>query len=408
MKRVILGVSSGIAAFKSLELITILRSENLDVHVIMTEKATNMVSAAEFEQASGNKVHIDLFESDFNYQKILQNRTVDHINLADSADIFVIVPATANTIAKIAHGIADDFLTTTLLATTAPVIVCPAMNVHMWENPIVAENIQILRHYGFHIIPPAQGMLACGYEGVGKLEDIHTIKTAILQTLKKSTSLKGKKILITAGGTSEQIDAVRYITNRSSGKMGIALAEACFKRGAEVTLLHANSSVKPRFSMKQESFETADELQHLIERYIPDSDVMFHTAAVSDFYIEHHSGSNNKKLDSTTTQTLQLTPRKKILDTIKIINPRIQLIAFKAESGLSEEQLMKKAQLRLNESNADFIIANDVGNPHQGFSSDINEVFIIGKNTSKHPIQKIPLTSKREVAENIIDSVIAQ
>ena len=397
-KRIVLGITSGIAAYKAIDLINMLQEENLDVKVIMTEKARKMISTDEVKKATGDNVYTDLFEEGFDYKHILEKRSVDHIKLADSADVFVVIPATANTIAKIAHGIADDFLTTTLLATTAPVIICPAMNVHMWSNPAVEKNIKTIQEYGYQVIKPAKGMLACGYEGIGRLEDLQVIKTAILEQLQKNDSLKGKKILVTAGGTIEPIDDVRYITNKSSGKMGIAIAEECQRRGAEVLLLRAITAVQPRHQVKQEFFQTAEELQQLIVQHIKKFDVIFHTAAVSDFKVLSQTG----KMNSEVSQQLSLEPRTKILDLIKLMNPTIKLIAFKAESNISEEELIKKAQQRLQQSKADIIIANDVGKSDRGFGTDTNEVIIIRK---ENHIQKISLTTKKEIAKQLADLI---
>src|SRR6185369_17174424 len=255
-KTVVLGVTNGIAAFKALDLITLLKEEGVTVHVIMTTRASQMISPAEFEKISGNKVHTQLFENGFDYKKILDARHVEHIDLADNADVMAIVPATANVIGKLAYGIADDFLTTTTLAVSSPVIIAPAMNVHMWSNPIVAENVSKLKKLGYHIIEPERGLLACGYEGKGRLAAASVIKDEIMRQLNRTSSLKNKKIIVTAGGTIEKIDEVRVITNRSSGKMGVALAEELFLRGADVLLLRSKTSVEPRYMMQEELFET--------------------------------------------------------------------------------------------------------------------------------------------------------
>lgn len=399
-KTVVLGITSGIAAFKAIDLVKLLKAEDINVIAILTEKATHMIPMEELEQVTQNKVYTSLFEADFDYKTILETRSVDHIQIADKADLFVIVPATANILAKAAHGMADDFLTTTLLATTAPVIFCPAMNVHMWSNPIVQNNINILKNHGDEFIMPTKGMLACGYEGIGRLEDIHLIKERIFERLHKNDFLKGKKILVTAGGTQEPIDAVRFMTNKSSGKMGIALAEECTQQGADVLLLRAENAVEPRFSIPTYTFKTADELSTLISKHVKDYDVIFHTAAVSDFQVTKPS---TKKLDSKTGLTLELTPRIKILDQIKKWNPVIKLIAFKAETHLTEEELIQKAQQRLKESHADVIIANDVGKSDRGFSSNNNEVTVIQKNGS---VKKLSLDSKKNIARKIIDIVL--
>ena len=397
MKRVLLGITGGIAAYKTLELITLLKKEDIEVFVMMTDAATKMVNPHEFEKASGNKVYTELFESEFDYRKILQDRRVDHVELADEADVISIVPATANTIAKLAYGIADNFLTTTVLASASPLIICPSMNVHMWNNPRTQENIALLKHQGYQIIEPTTGMLACGYEGKGKLENIHIIKGEILRQLERTSSLHGKKVLVTAGGSIERIDNVRYIANRSSGKMGIAIAEECYLRGADVLLLRAKSSVQPRFSIKEEVFATADDLFKLVKKHVRNFHIFYHVAAVSDFYVENYLEG---KLSSKSPALVKLAPRKKILDSIKKLNPQIRLIAFKAEYGLTEEELLSVSVQRLKESSADVIVANDISKSDQGFESENNEVYIISANNN---VKRISHTSKKEIAKQIID-----
>ena len=398
-KTVVLGVTSGIAAYKTLALVKQLKEENIDVIVIMTGSAAKMISPDEFENASGNKVYTELFEKDFDYKKILEAREVDHIAIADKADVMVIAPATANVIAHLAHGIADDFLTTTALAVTAPVIICPSMNVHMLYNPVVQENIKKLRSLGYDIIDPTSGMLACGYEGMGRLAEITDIKQEIINKLTTVTSLRGKKILVTAGGTIEKIDDVRYITNRSSGKMGIAIAKECLERGAEVLLLRAKHSVEPHYHIHEKNFETADELFSLIKEHIKDYDYCYHAAAVSDFSVQNKIEG---KLPSDQPITLKLEPQIKILEQIKNLNPEIHLIGFKAESEQDSNKLKEKAEKKLKESHADALIANDIGRKDRGFESDDNEVLILLKNgETKH----IPLTSKKEIAKGIVEYI---
>jgi phosphopantothenoylcysteine decarboxylase/phosphopantothenate--cysteine ligase len=311
----------------------------------------------------------------------------------------VIVPATANIIGKLANGIADDFLTTTTLAVTAPIIVCPSMNVNMWENPIVQENLKKLRSAGYIVIDPTSGMLACGYEGKGKLENVNIIKNEILKQLNRTDSLKGKKIIITAGGTVEKIDEVRSITNRSSGKMGIALSEECYLRGAEVLLLRAKNSVKPRYLIKEKLFSTAEELLELIKHNITDTEIFFQVAAVSDYKLDR---SFKGKISSKRSLDLKLIPQIKIIDQIKKLSPKTFLVAFKAEYGLTEKDLIAAANKKLKDSNADVVIANDISRTDRGFESDNNEVYIISKNK---PIKKIKLTSKSEISKQIVEFV---
>lgn len=409
-KTVAIGVTGSIAAFKVLDLVRSLKREGVDVIVIQTKSAAKIVDPREFEKISGNKTRLELFEKGFDTKNILRERKVDHIEIAKKADVFVVAPATANTISKIAHGIADDFLTTTILATKAPVIICPAMNVNVWHNPVVEENLAKLRQYGHEIVEPAEGMLACGLEGKGRLADIETIKKEISSQLNRTNSLKGKKIIITSGGTSEKIDEVRYVTNRSSGKMGSAIAEECYLRGGEVLILRAKNSTKPRYPIREELFVTTDDLYELVKKNITDADIIFHVAAVSDFKTAERSIG---KISSDKPTRLELVPQIKISDQIKKLNPAVKLIAFKAEYGLTEKELIKAAENKLQESQADAIIANDVSRKDSGFEAEFNEVFIVTKprvppiksgfNRGKQKeIHKVNFASKREVAREVV------
>ncbi len=399
-KNILIGVSSGIAAYKVLDLIKLLKNEGYEVFVIMTKGATEMISPQNFEKASGNKVYINLFEKNFDYRKVLDKRKVKHIELADKADVMVIAPATANIIGKLAHGIADDFLTTTALAVTSPIIICPSMNVNMWGNPIVQENLNKLKSIGYQIIEPTAGMLACGYKGVGRLENVEIINKEINKLLERNDSLKGKKIIVTAGGTIEKIDEVRYIANRSSGKMGVALAEECYLRGADVLLLRAKNSVHPRYLIKEKIFNTAEELMRLVKENIKNTDSFYQVAAVSDYKVERpYKG----KLSSRRSVVLKLKPQIKIVNQVKQLSPKTTLIVFKAEYNLREKELIKKALEKLKESDADIVIANDISRNDCGFESDNNEVYIVSKN---RPVKKIPLSSKIEIAGRIIEYLI--
>ncbi len=400
-KIVVLGVSSGIATYKTLELVKLLKKE-AEVFVVMTKSATQMIDKKEFERASGNKVYSELFEKNFDYKHILKVRKVDHIDLADKADVIVVAPATANIIAKIAHGIADDFLTTTILAANSPVIICPSMNVHMWNNPITQENVLKLKTVGYIVIHPEKGMLACGYEGEGRLPQVEHILDEVDTQMRYSRSLKGKRIIITAGGTREKIDEVRFIANKSSGKMGVALAQECYLRGADVLLLRSKSSVTSRYVIPEKTFETVDELYTLLNQEVRKSDILFHAAAVSDFKV---TKKVKGKISSTHSFDIHLVPQRKILHEIKKINPKIKLIAFKAEYGLSEERLLKVSLGALQKSHAEVVIANDISRSDRGFEADTNEVYIISKDKS---IQKIPLAGKKEIASRIIDFLLVK
>lgn len=401
-KTVVLGVTSGIAAFKSVELVKLLRKQEIEVFVIMTKTATQMISPKEFEKATGNTVYTELFDKDFDYKDILKIRTVDHIDLADKASVFVISPATANVIAKIAHGIADDFLTTTILATQAPIILCPSMNVHMWENPSVQENINILKKRGFIIIDPEEGALACGYEGKGRLADIEKVATVVEKLGVKRKVLQGKRIVVTSGATREPIDDIRFITNKSSGKMGLALAQEAFLLGAQVTLLRAAHSASAHFPIREEIFETGADLEKLLQKHISDCDIVFHTAAVGDFTIPKKS---NGKLSSDSLHELRLIPQQKIMSTIKKNNLKVMLIGFKAQWGGSKKDMIAVGKKKLIESNADAIVVNDVSKKTTGFAVDTNEVIVVRKDGSS---KEIPFGTKEKVAQGIINCLFGK
>lgn len=395
---IVIGITSGIATYKTLDLISLLRKENIDVFVIMTASSTKMVSPKEFEKASGNKVFINLFEKDFDYKKILQTKTVDHIALADKADLLVISPTTANVIAKIAYGIADDFLTTTVLAATSPILICPSMNCNMWENPITKENILRLQKLNYHFVDPQYGDLACGYQGIGRLADTQTIFNKIKALLKQTCDFKRKKVLITAGGTIEPIDPVRVITNKSSGKMGIRIAQQAFLRGADVILLRSINSVKPSYAIKEELFTNANSLFTQIKKHLANVDIVIHAAAVSDFSVKPQT----IKIKSGKKVSLELTPSIKIINELKKLNPKIFLVGFKAEVNTSEKKLINSAFTLLQKSQANLIIANDVAKKDAGFDADYNEVIIVDK---QKQTQKIPLASKQVIADKILDSI---
>ncbi|MDP2632724.1 MAG: bifunctional phosphopantothenoylcysteine decarboxylase/phosphopantothenate--cysteine ligase CoaBC [Candidatus Curtissbacteria bacterium] len=394
-KTVLLGVTGSIAAYKILDLIEKLKAAKLEVFVVMTKSATKMIPASKFEKASGNPVAVELFEKDFDWQITLKEKKVAHVTLADKADVMVIAPATANIIAKLASGIADDFLTTTALATTAPIIICPAMNTNMWNNPATMQNIAKLKSLGFLIIEPTSGMLACGYEGRGRLMEVEEIKCEIIKTISYTNALIGQRVLVTSGATIEKIDDVRYITNRSSGKMGTAIAEECYKQGADVLLIRAKNSQTPRYLIKEELFATTQELFELIKKNIKNYDYIYHAAAVGDFFVKNPKGG---KISSKSGLTLQLHKQIKIINQIKKLNPKIHLIAFKAEFSQSEKKLKEAAIKKLHESKADAIIANDISKKNSGFESDMNEVFIVRSKNIKH----LPRATKTDLAKKIV------
>jgi phosphopantothenoylcysteine decarboxylase/phosphopantothenate--cysteine ligase len=391
------GISSGIAAFKVLELLSLLKKEH-DLQVIMTAHAAEMISKKEIEQIIGKKVHCALFEKNFNYKDILKKRTVDHIEVAKTTDLFVIAPVTANLLGKIAHGIADDFLTTTLLATRAQVLLCPSMNTEMWFHPAVQQNLKKVQEYGYLVMSPDSGSLACGTEGIGRLPEPAGIFHEIKNLVQTKTSLKGKKIIVTAGGTNEPIDSARTIGNKSSGKMGIALAEECHRRGAEVLLVRAKTAVDSPLPFQKKEFETSASLEQILKESIRGYDSIFHAAAVSDFAPTPLQG----KIDSTRSLKLELHPLKKIINAIKTWHPQIRLIAFKAVHGVTKET-SETVQRKMKESHADAMIVNDISRPDIGFGCDANEVIIHLSDGTIVPLAK---TSKKNIARSIINTLI--
>lgn len=397
-KTILLGVSSGIAAYKTEGLILRLRKNNYDVVVVMTKNATVMINPKIFEKASGKKIITSLFPKKFDYKKVLQKKEVEHIHLADLASLVVIAPATANIIGKIAHGLADDIVTTILLATRAPIIVCPSMNVHMWENPVVQENLHTLEKRGFIIIHPDSGDLACGYTGLGRLASVDTIYQEIQTQFSDINTLKGKTVLVTGGGTMEDLDPVRFITNRSSGKMGKAFAEIAKRMGAEVILIRAKSAVGSSL-VKEEMFETSIELSTLIQRHIKKADMVIHTAAVSDFIPQKKF---EKKIDSTKSLTINFDPSPKILHQMKDWNPSAIIVGFKAVYKENEKEILSIARNKLNVSNADFIVVNDVGRDGIGFGSDENEVYVV----SDKKETKVKKAQKSIIAQKVIQKII--
>lgn len=398
-KKLLIGITSGIAAYKIPDLIQLLRHRGFDVSVIMTDHAARMIHPGEFIKSSRNPVHTTLYPEDFEYRKVLEKREVEHIKLADSAELFVIAPATANIIGKIAAGIADDLLTTTVLAFKGPVLLCPSMNVHMWNNPAVVENIVKLKKYGYLILNPDEGQLACGYTGMGRLKDVKRIALEIENLLDNAGRLSGKKILVTAGGTREPIDPVRFITNKGTGKMGAAIASQAKIRGADVLLLRAHTAVTPEVNVREKYFETGAELESLIKSYSVKYDYIFHTAAVSDFI---PYGFKDEKIKSGHDFTLKLRPAEKILHKIKIWNPGMIVIGFKAVYKTKKAELIRMGMDKLRISGSDYIMVNDVGGKGIGFGSQENEVYVISPEGFEMKISK---AEKSVVARKILDFV---
>lgn len=399
-KNIVLGIASSISAYKDLDLIKTLKEKGANVFVIMTKNAAKLVDPKEFEEATKNEVAVEQFAPGVDFRAYLKKDVdMSHISLADKADVFLICPCTANTIGKIASGIADTLLCSSVMATNAPVIICPAMNVKMWYNPIMQENVKKLKKAGYDFVDPEKGILACGYEGIGRLANFDRVIEKVELVLQRSNDLKDKKILITAGATAEEIDPVRIITNKSSGKMGVYLAEEAAKRGAEVTLIRGHNAIEPMyFGIKDIKINSVKDLFEEIKKNI-ENNILVHTAAVSDFTINN---KKNEKIKSGQEMHLELTPTTKILENIKNIKKDIFLVGFKAEYDVSEEVLIDRAFELLKSADADLIVANDVGKAKRGFDVDTNEVFIIDKDKK---IKHIELADKKVIANKVLDEI---
>lgn len=387
---VVVGVTGGIACYKAAELVRLLVKAGFRVQVVMSRGAMEFVAPLTFQTLSGNPVATETFN-------LTQESQIGHIQLADSADLFVIAPATANFIGKMANGVADDLLTTVILATRAPVLVAPAMNIHMYENPIVQENLRKLRRVGYHLIEPAEGYLACGYEGKGRLPDPEIILEEVHRLL-KAKDLTQEKFLVTAGPNREPIDPVRYISNRSSGKMGYALARAALRRGAEVTLVSGPTALTAPPGARLVAVTTAAELRAAVLDEFDRSTAVVMAAAVSDYHAETVAGKKLKR--GKEPVVIRLAPNADILKELGEKKDGKILIGFAAET----EDLAANAELKLREKNLDMIVANNVAEAHSGFDGDTNIATIIDRNGA---VRALPLMSKDELADRIFDHFLA-
>lgn len=387
-KTVILGITGCIAAYKSCEIVSSLSKLGYDVRVIMTKNACEFVTPLTFETLSKNKVVTTTFEKDREFN-------VEHISYAKLADVFLVAPATANIIAKIADGIADDMLTTTIMASKAPKIICPAMNTAMYENPLFLQNLDKLRKLGYIIIEPDDGLLACGDVGKGRLAEPSVIVSEVDKLLTPNPDLRGKRILITAGATEEAIDKVRFITNHSSGKMGIALASIAKDRGAEVVLLHGRITENiPKGIVSYKVTSTEDMYNKAMELY-KNADIIIKAAAPSDYKVVNYSESKIKDK----TLTLKLEKNIDIASSIGKVKQDRKLIIFAAETN----DLINYAKEKLEAKNADMVIANDVSQKGAGFNVDTNIVSIIRRDGS---VEALPLMKKTELANIIFDRIL--
>jgi phosphopantothenoylcysteine decarboxylase/phosphopantothenate--cysteine ligase len=389
-KRIVLGVCGGIAAYKAAALTSKLTQAGAEVRVIMTESATQFVAPLTFQTLSRHHVFVDTFEEK-------DASVVSHIDLADHADLFVIAPATANAIAKLALGLGDDMLSTTLLATTAPILVAPAMNVHMYVNPAVQQNMQTLIGRGIRFIEPGEGQLACGYVGKGRLAEPEEIIAAVERFFANSQSLQGQHVLVTAGGTVERIDPVRYITNDSSGKMGYAIAEEALRMGAAVTLITGPTALQAPAGAQVVPIQSAEDMREAVLARLDSSTIVIKAAAVADYRPAVQAKQKIKK--NADTLTLEMVKNPDILQEIGARKQGQFVVGFAAETDRLDEFAMDK----LTRKNSDLLVANDVSLEGAGFGTDTNIVRVFDRNGL---VESLPLQSKGEVARKLLQMVI--
>lgn len=388
-KTVVLGVTGSIAAYKIANLASMLVKLNADVHVIMTQNATHFITPMTFETLTNNKCIVDTFDRNFNFD-------VKHVSLAKQGDLFLVAPCTANVIGKVANGICDDMLTTTIMATKAPVLFSPAMNTGMWENPVLQDNLKKLQHYGYHVIEPVVGRLACGDTGSGKMPSEETLLEHILLHLAREKDLKGKRLLITAGPTQEAIDPVRFISNRSSGKMGYALAKMAVLRGAQVTLVSGPVSIAPFAGIETVAVRSAQQMFEAVSERSAESDVIIMCSAVADYKPASYSEQKMKKGDN--DMNIPLTRTQDILGWLGDHKQAGQvLVGFSMET----ENLIENSRRKLTKKHADLICANSIASGQTGFAVDTNKVTLI----TQENVTELPLCTKEETADLILDSI---
>ncbi len=390
-KTILLGVTGSIAAYKIASLASMLVKKQANVHVIMTKNATNFINPITFETLTGHKCLIDTFDRNFEFQ-------VEHVSLAKQADMIMVAPASANVIGKLAHGIADDMLTTTILACKCPKLISPAMNTAMYENSIVQDNLKILEKYDYEVISPASGYLACGDTGAGKMPEPEVLFQYIERTLAEPKDLTGKKILVTAGPTQENIDPVRYITNHSSGKMGYAVARAAMLRGAEVTLVSGQTALTPPMFVDYVQITTAEEMYQAVTERSDEQDIIIKAAAVADYRPKTVYENKVKKQDG--QMSIELERTKDILAYLGAHKKKDQ---FLCGFSMETENMIGNSRAKLQKKNLDMIAANNVKVEGAGFQGDTNVMTLI---TQDQEIA-LPLLSKEEVANKILDIILA-
>ena len=388
-KTVLLCVSGSIAAYKIAYLASALKKLKADVHVLMTRNATNFINPITFETLTGNKCLVDTFDRNFEF-------SVEHVSLAKAADVVLVAPASANVIAKLAHGLADDMLTTTVLACTCKKIISPAMNTRMFENPITQDNLKICEHYGMEVISPASGYLACGDTGAGKMPEPEVLLQYILKEIQYEKDLKGKKILVTAGPTREAIDPVRYITNHSTGKMGYAIAKTAALRGADVTLVSGPAEVEPPMFVNFVPVVTAKDMFEAVTSRSDEMDAVIKAAAVADYRPKFVNTEKTKKKDGDMAIELERTD-----DILKWLGEHKKDSQFLCGFSMETEHMLENSRAKLKKKNLDMIVANNLKVAGAGFGTDTNVVTMIRENKET----ELPIMSKEEVAGAILDEI---
>ena len=389
-KTVLLGVTGSIAAYKIAYLASALKKRHADVHVLMTQNATNFINPITFETLTGNKCLVDTFDRNFQFQ-------VEHVSIAKKADVVMIAPASANVIGKLAHGIADDMLTTTIMACKCKKFISPAMNTNMFENPVVQDNLKILEHYGYEVIAPASGYLACGDTGAGKMPEPETLLAYIERETACEKDLKGKKILVTAGPTQEAIDPVRYITNHSSGKMGYAIAKAAMLRGADVTLVSGRTAIEPPMFVKLMPVVTAKDMYEAVTSVSDEQDIIIKAAAVADYRPARVSDEKVKKSDGQMSIELERTD-----DILKYLGEHKKENQFLCGFSMETQNVIGNSRAKLTKKNLDMVAANNVKVDGAGFQGDTNVLTLI---TQEEEVS-LPLMSKEDAALKILDKIL--
>ncbi len=388
-KHIVLGVSGGIAAYKIASLASMLKKQSADITVIMTRNATNFINPITFEALTGNKCLVDTFDRNFKH-------SVEHVSLAKQTDVFLVAPASANVIAKAAHGLADDMLTTTLLACECPKLVAPAMNTRMYRNPVLQDNLKLLAHYGMQVIPPATGYLACGDTGEGKMPDPEVLFEAILRALRPK-DMAGLKVLVTAGPTREKIDPVRYLSNHSTGKMGYAIARAAISRGAEVTLVTGKTDLTPPGEADTVEIVSAADMARAVKERARDQDIIIKAAAVADYRPKYTADEKMKKSDSGLNIELERTE-----DILGFLGAHKMQGQFLCGFSMETENMLENSREKLRKKNLDLIVANNLKEQGAGFGTDTNIVTLL----SPTDTVQLPLLSKEEVAHRLLDYIL--